>query len=113
MVMRPDVIGRAIENLQDSVPDSHDIAFVYPGTEAGYWIVKMARQLSQKDGMVIVCGRYEGLDQRAIEHYQLEEVSIGTDGKASGGEQAAMVGTGCGCPAIARCDGQRDQPFGR
>ena len=90
MVMRPDVIGRAIEHLQDSLPDSHDTAFVYPSPRGRLLDQKMARQLSQKDGMVIVCGRYEGLDQRAIEHYQLEEVSIG-DYVLSGGEQAAMV----------------------
>ena len=50
----------------------------------------MARSLSQKDGVMIVCGRYEGLDQRVIDHYQLQEVSIG-DYVLSGGEQAAMV----------------------
>jgi tRNA (guanine37-N1)-methyltransferase len=48
------------------------------------------RQLAQGPGVVIVCGRFEGVDERVIEARQLEEVSIG-DYVLSGGEPAAMV----------------------
>ncbi len=49
-----------------------------------------ARQLSAGSGVVIICGRFEGVDQRVIEGRSLEEVSIG-DYVLSGGEIAAMV----------------------
>jgi tRNA (guanine37-N1)-methyltransferase len=42
------------------------------------------------DGMTLVCGRFEGLDQRVIDHYDLEEISIG-DYVLTGGELAAQV----------------------
>jgi tRNA (guanine37-N1)-methyltransferase len=48
------------------------------------------RELSRGDGAIIVCGRFEGVDQRVIDGRQLEEVSIG-DYILSGGEPAAMV----------------------
>ena len=47
-------------------------------------------ELAQGSGAVIVCGRFEGVDQRVIEGRDLEEVSIG-DYVLSGGELAAMV----------------------
>jgi tRNA (guanine37-N1)-methyltransferase len=51
---------------------------------------KRARALATGPGAVIVCGRFEGVDQRAIEARQLEEISIG-DYVLAGGEVAAMV----------------------
>ena len=48
------------------------------------------RELAAGDGAVIVCGRFEGVDQRVIEARQLEEVSIG-DYILSGGEPAALT----------------------
>ena len=38
---------------------------------------ELVRDLAQDEGVVIVCGRYEGLDQRVIDHHQLMEVSVG------------------------------------
>ena len=90
MVMRPDVMGRAIEHVQNQQPAGQNLAMLYPSPRGKLLDQEMARSLSQKDGVMIVCGRYEGLDQRAIDHYQLQEVSIG-DYVLSGGEQAAMV----------------------
>lgn len=49
-----------------------------------------ARDLSQKEDVVLICGRYGGLDQRLINHYVDEEISIG-DYVLSGGEVAALV----------------------
>lgn len=48
------------------------------------------RQLSQEKELVLLCGHYEGVDQRVIDHYHMEEVSIG-DYILTGGELAAMV----------------------
>ena len=90
MVMRPDVMGRAIDHVWNQQPAGQNLAKIYPSPRGRLLDQKMARSLSQKDGVMIVCGRYEGLDQRVIDHYQLQEVSIG-DYVLSGGEQAAMV----------------------
>jgi tRNA (guanine37-N1)-methyltransferase len=49
-----------------------------------------ARELARGPGAIIVCGRFEGIDQRVIEARQLEEISIG-DYVLAGGEVAAMV----------------------
>ncbi len=48
------------------------------------------RELAQGEGAIILCGRFEGIDQRVIDHYGFEEISIG-DYVLSGGEPAALV----------------------
>ena len=48
----------------------------------------MARELASADGVILVCGRFEGLDERVIQSRELEEVSIG-DFVMTGGEMAA------------------------
>jgi tRNA (guanine37-N1)-methyltransferase len=50
----------------------------------------LSRTFADSDGVILVCGRYEGIDQRVIEAHQMQEVSIG-DYVLSGGELAAMV----------------------
>ena len=90
MVMRPDVMGRAIEYVIESQSSDTNLTRLYPSPRGKLLDQKMVRDLSQQDGVMIVCGRYEGLDQRVIDHHQLTEVSIG-DYVPSGGEQAAMV----------------------
>ena len=51
---------------------------------------KMARSLASGQGMTLICGRFEGLDQRVIDHYNLVEVSLG-DFVLTGGEIAAQA----------------------
>ena len=48
------------------------------------------RELAQGEGVVVICGRFEGVDQRVIDSRRLEEVSIG-DYILSGGEPAALI----------------------
>jgi tRNA (guanine37-N1)-methyltransferase len=49
-----------------------------------------AKQIVSSSGVIILCGRFEGIDQRVIDHFQIEEMSIG-DYVLSGGELAAQV----------------------
>src|SRR3954451_11446410 len=51
---------------------------------------EMARELAYEDHLLILCGRYEGIDERVHEHLVTDEVSIG-DYVLTGGEVAAMV----------------------
>ncbi|MFP4211639.1 MAG: tRNA (guanosine(37)-N1)-methyltransferase TrmD [Alkalispirochaeta sp.] len=73
----------------DSV-DAHRRHVVFPTPSGVPFHQRDAERLAGYDGMVIICGRYEGVDQRIIDEYVDEEVSIG-DYVLSSGELAAMV----------------------
>lgn len=87
MVLRPDVLARAIDAVSvqgDTRPRLLMSPRGRPLTQA------RVRALADGPGAVIVCGRFEGVDQRVIEARNLEEVSIG-DYVLSGGEPAALI----------------------
>jgi tRNA (guanine37-N1)-methyltransferase len=84
MVLKPDVLARAIDGTPHAGPRLLMSARGTPLTQ-GY-----VRQLAQEPGCLIVCGRFEGVDERVIAARQLCEVSIG-DYVLSGGEPAALV----------------------
>ena len=84
MVMRPDIVGAAF----DSVPNLGYSIYLSPRGEP--LTQKLAYELSQKQTLSLLCGRYEGVDQRAIEAYNCHEISIG-DYILSGGEVAALT----------------------
>jgi tRNA (guanine37-N1)-methyltransferase len=84
MVMKADVLARAIDAVADARPRLLMSPRGAPLTQA-----KVAA-LAAGPGVVVVCGRFEGVDERAIEGRGLEEVSAG-DYVLSGGEIAAMA----------------------
>lgn len=86
MVLRADVLANAIDSLpmNDNRPRLLMSPRGKPLTQA------RVRELAAGPGAVIVCGRFEGVDQRVIDARRLEEVSIG-DYILSGGEPAALV----------------------
>jgi tRNA (guanine37-N1)-methyltransferase len=87
MVMRPDVVARALDAAtptQDGRPRLLMSARGTPLTQA------RVAALAQGPGVVIVCGRFEGVDERVIESRTIEEVSLG-DYVLSGGEIAALA----------------------
>ena len=85
MVLKPDVLADAIDSLgSDSRPRLLMSPRGKPLTQT------RVRELAEGDGAVIVCGRFEGVDQRVIDVRDLEEVSVG-DYVLSGGEPAAIV----------------------
>jgi tRNA (guanine37-N1)-methyltransferase len=87
MVLKPDILARAIDTVSAPVDPRPRILMSPRGrplTQA------RARELAQGPGAVIVCGRFEGVDQRVIDSRALEEISIG-DYVLAGGEVAAMV----------------------
>ena len=88
MVMRPDVIDRALECVTKSLEEaSVPILYLTPrGTPLTQAKVK---ELSSSNGIILVCGRYEGIDERAIEAWKMEEISLG-DYILSGGEPGAI-----------------------
>ena len=85
MIMKPDIIGLAIDSLKDN--KSKRICLTPRGKLLNQDKVK---ELSTEDGLILLCGRYEGIDQRVIDFYDFEEVSIGNY-VISGGESATFV----------------------
>lgn len=85
MVMRPDVLSDAIAAV--TAPERPTI---YLSPRGRLFDQTQARTLAAGAGVTLVCGRFEGIDERVIEAYGLEEVSIG-DVVLSGGEIAAYV----------------------
>lgn len=87
MVLKPDVLASAI----DAVSPPHDSRPRLMMSPRGAPLTQArARQLALGPGAVIICGRFEGIDQRVIDGRGLEEISIG-DYVLAGGEVAAMV----------------------
>jgi tRNA (guanine37-N1)-methyltransferase len=85
MVMKPDILSDAIAAVaQPDVPKLLMSPRGAPFSQA------RARELAKGPGVILVCGRFEGVDERVIEAQALEEVSVG-DFVLSGGEIAAMV----------------------
>jgi len=85
MVMRPDVWFRAVESLD---PERGRVVLLSP---AGRRLdQELVRELAAENHLTLLCGRYEGVDERVVEGLPAEEVSIG-DYVLSGGELPALV----------------------
>ncbi|WP_062012911.1 tRNA (guanosine(37)-N1)-methyltransferase TrmD [Aureimonas sp. AU4] len=87
MVLRADVLARAIDHASPPGDERPRILLSPRGEPLRQPLV---RELSAGPGVVLVCGRFEGVDERVIERRSLREVSIG-DVVLSGGEIAALV----------------------
>ena len=88
MVMRADVVGPAIEAAQAYARGQWPILYMSP--RGRRFDQAMARDLAACAGVTMLCGRFEGVDERVIEHYQITEVSLG-DFVMTGGELAAQA----------------------
>jgi tRNA (guanine37-N1)-methyltransferase len=88
MVLRADVVGPAIEAVQSRAQGRWPILYMSP--RGRRFDQAMARDLSSCAGVTMLCGRFEGVDERVIEHYGITEVSLG-DFVMTGGELAAQA----------------------
>jgi tRNA (guanine37-N1)-methyltransferase len=86
MVLRADILAKAIDHASDG--DDRPRLLMSPRGKP--LTQERVRELAAGPGAIIVCGRFEGVDQRVIDGRQLEEVSIG-DYILSGGEPAALI----------------------
>jgi len=88
-VMMAEPIAKAIESA------GKNKKIIYFSPRGKPWSQKLAREIAQdsilhNSDFILICGRYEGIDQRVIDEYEIEEISIG-DYILSGGELAAQV----------------------
>jgi tRNA (guanine37-N1)-methyltransferase len=91
LVMRADVLGRALDMAAAGTPD--DPARwprVHLSPRGTPFTQEDARRFASAEGMTLLCGRFEGVDQRVIDHFALEEISLG-DFVLTGGEIAAQA----------------------
>lgn len=84
MVMKADILSKSLE-----AHAPHD-KIIYMSPRGKPLTQQRVLQLAQEKSLTILCGRYEGIDQRLLDAYDVEEISLG-DYVLSGGEQAAMI----------------------
>lgn len=91
MVLRADVVGAALTEASiGTPPDRAKWPVIYLSPRGKPFTQELARNLAQAEGVTLLCGRFEGVDQRVLDHFGVEEVSIG-DFVLTGGEIAAQV----------------------
>jgi tRNA (guanine37-N1)-methyltransferase len=87
MVMKPEPLFRAVEAITHG---SAGVSTVLLSPQGRLFDQRVAEEFAANERMVLICGRYEGVDERVAEHVATDEVSIG-DYVLSGGEIPAMV----------------------
>ena len=88
MVMRADIAAAAIDAARAAMPAGAPTIYLSP---RGYpFMQEQARELAGGPGVILLCGRFEGIDERVLQARNIEEISIG-DYVMSGGEIAAQV----------------------
>ncbi len=105
MLFKADVVAGAIESALASFEKGGNIAqramtedlnqrskpkIIYLSPRGKKFTQKKAQELAKESEIILLCGRYEGVDQRVLDEFEIEEISIG-DYVLSGGEMAAYV----------------------
>ena len=91
MVLRADVVDRALRQAVNGAPmDRARWPIVYLSPRGHPFDQSTARRWAACDGITLLCGRFEGVDQRVLDHWGVEEVSLG-DFVLTGGEIAAQA----------------------
>ena len=106
MVMTAQPIMDAMSSVSAALPGARRI---YLGPRGRKLNTALARELAAEDALILLCGHYEGVDQRALDECVDEEISIG-DYILTGGELAAMVLTDCVARFIPGILGCSDSP---
>jgi tRNA (guanine37-N1)-methyltransferase len=88
MIMKPEPIFAAVDAVLGEAPRSIPIILLSP--QGRLFTQQVARELTRHKRLILICGRYEGVDERVHQHLATDEISIG-DYVLSGGEVAAMV----------------------
>jgi tRNA (guanine37-N1)-methyltransferase len=89
MILKPEPLARSLEAV-GCVEDRRDKRTVFLSPSGALFRQELAEELAREEELVLLCGRYEGVDQRIIDSFVTDEISIG-DYILSGGEVAAMA----------------------
>ncbi len=90
MVMKPEPIFAAVEAILGPAPRATGVPIVLLTPQGRLFNQEVAQELARRERILLICGRYEGVDERVREFLATDEISIG-DYVLSGGELAAMV----------------------
>jgi len=88
MIIKPDILGDAIEETLIKNHDQQKLVYLSPKGKPFKQVD--AEKFSQSNGVSILCGHFEGIDQRVIDIYKVEEISMG-DYVLTGGEVASFA----------------------
>lgn len=88
MVLRADVLERAILDARQGTKGIAPLVYLSP--RGRHFDQAMARDWARTDGVTLLCGRFEGVDERVLQHFGIQEVSLG-DFVMTGGEIAAQA----------------------
>ena len=88
MVLKPEPLFEAVDSLKEEIGDEVPVILLTP--QGRLLCHKIAQELSSKANLILICGHYEGVDERVRKHLATDEISIG-EYVLSGGELAAMV----------------------
>ena len=88
MVLRADVVGPAIEEAMSHARGNWPLVYLSP--RGVPFTQSIAQDWARADGITMLCGRFEGVDERVLDHYGVQEVSLG-DFVLTGGEIAAQA----------------------
>ena len=89
MVLSAEPVFRALE-ARGFTPGQKGVRFLYPSPRGRVLDQSLVEELAQEEELVLLCGHYEGVDQRILDAWQMEEVSVG-DYILTGGELPAMI----------------------
>lgn len=89
MVLKPEPIFEAVEAIKADL-NVESVPVILLSPQGRLFTQEIAQQLANCESLILICGRYEGVDERVAEHLATDEISIG-DYLLSGGEVAAMV----------------------
>lgn len=90
MVMKPEPLFAAVESLRSSGSLGESSPVILLSPQGRRLTQPLVEELARYKEMALICGRYEGVDERVLEHLATDEISVG-DYVLSGGELAAMV----------------------
>ena len=88
MIIKSEIVHKALTKITKKIKNNYSLVYLTPkGNKLNQ---KKIKQFIKKDNLILVCGKYEGIDQRVIDTWKMEEISTG-DYISSGGEIPAMI----------------------
>jgi len=90
MILKADILGKAIDVSLKGIKSKQKIALINLTPRGKPLSQKEIKKFSKKEELIILCGRYEGVDQRVLDFYKFQEYSLG-DYVLAGGEVAAQT----------------------
>jgi len=90
MILKPEPIFRCLEHVLARISQTENRKLIYLTPQGKKFVQHEAIELTKTENLILLCGHYKGIDQRARDYWQFDEVSIG-DYVLSGGEIPALV----------------------